>query len=248
MQPTPPTNTATELTGIDWQLVSLNGQPALAETPITARFGDDGKLTGSAGCNRYIAGYHLDGQNIAIGPVAATRMACPQPEGVMQQEAQYLTALSTAATYAINLKRLELRTAAGALVASFDLATPVAMATAAPAEEIVPTTIITGAVTYLQRIALPAEAVVKVQLQDTSRADAPAIVVGQQLIPTHGQQVPIPFAVSYNPAEIQDHHTYTLSARIEDGTGKLLFINTSLIPVITRGNPATGIEVVVQPT
>jgi heat shock protein HslJ len=50
---------------------------------------------------------------------ASTRMTCSKPEGVMQQEQEYLNALPTAATYAIQGARLELRTADGALVASF---------------------------------------------------------------------------------------------------------------------------------
>jgi uncharacterized lipoprotein YbaY len=34
---------------------------------------------------------------------------------------------------------------------------------------------------------------------------------------------------------------------IEDGTGKLLFINDTSIPVITNGNPTQDIEVIVVP-
>ena len=36
-----------------------------------------------------------------------------------------------------------------------------------------------------------------------------------------------------------------LAARIEEG-GKLLFVNTSQFQVITRGNPTSGVEVLVQ--
>jgi heat shock protein HslJ len=52
---------------------------------------------------------------------ASTRMTCSKPEGVMQQEQEYLNALPTAATYAIHGEQLELRTAEGALVASFQV-------------------------------------------------------------------------------------------------------------------------------
>jgi uncharacterized lipoprotein YbaY len=109
-------------------------------------------------------------------------------------------------------------------------------------------TTVSGTITYLQRIALPPNAVVKVQLQDTSLADAPATVIGEQIIPTNGQQVPIPFEVVYNPDIIEGNHTYTLRVRIEDATsGQLLFINTTAYPVITNDNPTSGIEVVVEP-
>jgi putative lipoprotein len=106
---------------------------------------------------------------------------------------------------------------------------------------------VTGTVTYLQRIALPPGAVVTVQIQDVSKADAPAEVIGEQVIKTEGKQVPIPFAVSYDPAKIQENHRYSLQARIEDGAGKLLFINDTSIPVITSGNPTQDIEVIVVP-
>ena len=46
-------------------------------------------------------------------------MFCAEPEGVMDQEAQYLAALETAATYTISADRLELRTADGALAVSY---------------------------------------------------------------------------------------------------------------------------------
>ncbi|HXV97717.1 MAG TPA: carboxylesterase family protein, partial [Anaerolineae bacterium] len=53
---------------------------------------------------------------------AATRKACPQPEGVMDQEMQYLAALETAATYQLRGDTLELRTADGALAVTFQSA------------------------------------------------------------------------------------------------------------------------------
>ncbi|MDV7398868.1 META domain-containing protein, partial [Arthrospira platensis SPKY1] len=76
-------------------------------------------MSGSAGCNRYHAAYVVEGALIAIQAPASTRMACAEPEGVMQQEQEYLNALPTAATYAIHGEQLELRTSEGALVASF---------------------------------------------------------------------------------------------------------------------------------
>jgi len=104
---------------------------------------------------------------------------------------------------------------------------------------------VTGTITYLQRIALPEDAVITVQIQDTSLADAPATVMGEQVIQTEGKQVPFEFAVPYDPGEIQDNHSYTISVRITDGTGKLLFINDTAIPVITRDNPTEEVEIVV---
>ena len=106
---------------------------------------------------------------------------------------------------------------------------------------------VTGTVTYLQRIALPPNAVITVRIEDVSKADAPAELIGEQEILAEGKQVPIPFAVPYDPAKIEENHTYSLRVRIEDGTGRLLFINDTSLPVITRGNPTQDIEVIVVP-
>ncbi len=113
---------ATSLTGVTWVATMVNnGREAvvslLADTEITAVFDAEGKVGGSAGCNRYFAGYTTDGAAIAIEPPASTRKMCS--EEIMQQEAQYLAALPTAATFTIQGDVLELRTAEGALVASY---------------------------------------------------------------------------------------------------------------------------------
>ena len=81
-----------------------------------------------------------------------------------------------------------------------------------------------GEVFYLQRIALPPSATLSVSLQDVSLADAPAMVLDEQKGPVKGQ-VPLPFHLSYDPAQIKPGHRYAVSARIELD-GKLLFINT----------------------
>lgn len=120
---------SSELAGTAWDVISYNnGQQAVVSvmlgTQITAVFDPDGNLSGSAGCNNYTASYQTDGNNISIGPAAATRMFCAEPEGVMDQEVQYLTALQTAATYRIDGSQMEMRTADGALVATFQRAAP----------------------------------------------------------------------------------------------------------------------------
>lgn len=106
---------------------------------------------------------------------------------------------------------------------------------------------VTGTVTYLQRIALQPDAVVTVRIEDVSKADTMAEVIGEQVIQTDGAQVPIPFEVAYDTDEIEDNHSYSLRVRIEDGTGKLLWINDTSVPVITRGNPVHDVEVFVVP-
>ncbi len=99
-----PTYTAgkpVDLSGTDWDLIGYNnGKEAfvsvILDTTITASFGTDGRLSGSAGCNTYNADYTVDGEQISIGPAITTRMFCAG-EGVMEQEMAYLQALEKAA-------------------------------------------------------------------------------------------------------------------------------------------------------
>lgn len=104
--------------------------------------------------------------------------------------------------------------------------------------------VVSGTVTYLQRIALSPDATLIVQLRDISRIDAPAPLIGETRIESPGQ-VPIPFEVSYDPAVIDPRLNYSVSARILRGE-KLLFISDTVNPVITRDHPDT-VEVVVRP-
>jgi heat shock protein HslJ len=119
--------TTASLEGAPWQLASYADEQGdlvhvLPDTEITAEF-SEGQLAGSAGCNRYSASYSLEGSAIAFGPVAATRMMCATPDGIMEQEYGYLVALGSATAYQIDGDNLELTDANGAILATFVAAT-----------------------------------------------------------------------------------------------------------------------------
>lgn len=101
---------------------------------------------------------------------------------------------------------------------------------------------VTGIITYPLRIALPEDAVVTVQVEDTSLADAPVKVIGEQIISTPGQ-VPVSYDVCYDPVKIDQRFSYSMRVRITDSQGKLLWINDTHTPVITNGNPGENVEV-----
>lgn len=107
--------------------------------------------------------------------------------------------------------------------------------------------VLTGTVTYLQRIALPAGSVINVELQDVSRADAVATVLATQTITTAGENVPIAFELTYDPGRIEERFSYAVRAQIFMD-GALRWTSTERYAVLTRGNPTTGLEVVVMPT
>lgn len=97
-----------------------------------------------------------------------------------------------------------------------------------------PTASVTGEVFYLQRMALPPQAVLSVTLQDVSLADAPAIELARQQGTVSGQ-VPLPFRLDYNPQQVDPRHRYSVSARIEQ-EGRLLFISTQHYSVKLDGS------------
>lgn len=106
---------------------------------------------------------------------------------------------------------------------------------------------LTGDVTYLQRVALPAGAVVTVTLDDVSLADAPAERVATVTIVTQGENVPLPFSLNYDPSTIKADHAYALSAQIHVD-GRLAWATATAQPVLTNGNPAADVHLTAQPS
>jgi putative lipoprotein len=96
---------------------------------------------------------------------------------------------------------------------------------------------ITGTVTYRERIALPPDAAIDVRLLDVPQVDAPLKIVGESIFAPAGQQVPIPFQLTYNPMDIDPAHIYQVRAEI-NVNGKVMFTSTAGYPVITKGSPS----------
>jgi putative lipoprotein len=120
-------------------------------------------------------------------------------------------------------------------------ALPTPAATATPSAAV---SKVTGSVSYYEKIALPAGAVVDVKLLDASRQDAPAVTIGEQVITTSGNQVPLSFEIKYNPTVIDPRFTYVVRASITV-EGKPWFTSDTTYPVITRGNPS-AVELVLK--
>lgn len=141
------------LDGTDWTVTMYNnGRQAvtslLAGTEITLRFGAE-ELSGNAGCNNFFGAYSLDGKNIAVGQLGSTMMMCTEPEGIMEQEAAFLAALQSAATFRIEGNELWLRTAADeiALIATVAEVVDLPAPEPEPEQPAVPTGRVSGAAT-----------------------------------------------------------------------------------------------------
>lgn len=103
--------------------------------------------------------------------------------------------------------------------------------TSAPPTPVASATV-TGTATYRERIALPADAELIVQLVDVSLADAPSTVIAEQRIAP--VRVPADFTLTYDPAQIDQRHSYAVSAKVERA-GTLLFVTDTRHPVLTQG-------------
>lgn len=103
-----------------WEVTGFNNgreavvSPAPGST-ITADFAQTTILTGDAGVNRYRAGFELrpGGGGITIEPPVSTRKA--GPPALMEQEALYLAALESAATFTLQGDVMTLRDASDAI-------------------------------------------------------------------------------------------------------------------------------------
>jgi len=103
---------SSSLQGKTWRLTSFTNESGsvvvLPGTEITAVFGADGRMAGSAGCNNYFASYQIFGNGIKIGPIGSTLKYCAEPTGVMAQETAYLRLLQSSTTYTVTADQLKI--------------------------------------------------------------------------------------------------------------------------------------------
>lgn len=75
-----------------WRVTAVQGAAPPEGVEVTLDIDRD-SINGHGGCNRYTGSLSLTGEGLALGPVAATRMACPPAQ--MQAEGAFLAALAT---------------------------------------------------------------------------------------------------------------------------------------------------------
>ena len=81
-----------------------------------------------------------------------------------------------------------------------------------------------------------------IELQNTSLADAPAVLVAEAGGVIEDTSVTeLEFAIPYDPEAIVDTDTYTLQARVEDANGDLLYVNDTAVMVLTDEGESTEV-------
>ena len=115
------------LSGTDWRLVSLGPAGAEADivagTTVTLKFGDDGRASGSTGCNSYSGTYQVRGDSLTFGRLISTRRACLD-QNANQQEQRFLSGLEMANRFRLNANRLTILSDRGRNVLNFVNDTP----------------------------------------------------------------------------------------------------------------------------
>jgi heat shock protein HslJ len=99
------------LTASRWLLQSYSSPQTGLRTPIpgteiTARFEANGNLSGSAGCNTYNGGFTAYDQTLRNNALSASQSLCGDPEGIMEQEAMFLSLMPQAAQFTISAGQL----------------------------------------------------------------------------------------------------------------------------------------------
>jgi heat shock protein HslJ len=107
------------LEGTYWNATELVGRvvPSQESPQEPHLIFQDGRLSGSDGCNRVAGPYQLRGDVVTFGPIASTRMACADVRDI---DRAFEEALGRATRLTIAGDQLQLFDAAGQRVAMFE--------------------------------------------------------------------------------------------------------------------------------
>lgn len=97
---------ASAIEGKDWLAEDIQGGGVIDNAQTTLTVADDGSVSGSAGCNRFMTKAVVKGDAVSFGPVTATYMQCPP--ALMTQERKFLDLLEKVRTYRIETGKLVL--------------------------------------------------------------------------------------------------------------------------------------------
>lgn len=220
------TSSSGELSGTSWQMVRFQDGDDKVLTPdakekYTIAFDREGGVSLRIDCNRGHGTWKsTEAHQLEFGPIALTRAMCPQAA----LTDRFTKDLSYVRSYVLRGGRLFLSLMADGGVYEFE---PVPQKGEQAA-------VIKGTATYRERMALPPNAVFVATLEDVSRAEPPAEVLGSKTI-EHPGNPPITFEIPYDRARIEASHRYSVRARIlvDD---KPLFTSDQNVPVLTDGH------------
>ena len=105
------------LTGISWRPIMVGDEAIPEDSGIFVSFAIDGGIKGHGGCNNFFGSLEQTGSGIKIGPLGATRMACPEP--IMSREMAFLEALQKTRGFQVNNDSMRMLDDEGSVLAEF---------------------------------------------------------------------------------------------------------------------------------
>ncbi len=102
---------------------------------------------------------------------------------------------------------------------------------------------VSGTLSLRERVALPGNAVVTVQIAEVAAAGRTGALIAEQRFTTNNAQPPFRYTVTYDPARIDPNRLYTVQANISVG-GQVRFTTNQVYRVITGGTPVSDVNIV----
>jgi len=221
-----PQNAVSDLGGTSWQLVKFEGSDDKTLTPddstrYTTEFESSGGVSVRIDCNRGHGTWKSPGPNqLEFGPLALTRAMCP-PAPLNERIGKDWAYVRS---YTLKDGHLFLSLRADGGVYEFE---PMGQKAKAGGS-------VKGTALYRERVALPPDAVFEATLEDVSKADAPAELIGLVHVDRPGNP-PIHFEIPYDTSQIEPSHQYMVRGRILVGD-KPFFTTVEGYPVLTAGH------------
>jgi heat shock protein HslJ len=94
------------ITGMTWRPKVVGAESIPADSGMYVQFEVDGSIKGHGGCNSFFGSLEKTESGIVIGPLGATRMACPDP--VMRRETAFMNALQKTERFEAGQNTLQL--------------------------------------------------------------------------------------------------------------------------------------------
>ena len=203
-----------------WVLTSMNGQVAsgprvtMEMRPTTAQ---DGRIGGQAQCNRYFGSYQVADNKINFTPMSSGRVACPAP--FMTEESEYLATFSELDN--ITFKGHGLMLSSGNSEPKLKFVSESAF--------------ISGQIAATQGSFNPGSEIIVV-LQDSSRPEDPAGIIGIERIQVGRNVDVVDYMVKYAPELVNPNSNYEILAEVIEN-GQVVFFSADKPPVNLRSAP-----------
>lgn len=104
-----------DLDGTEWGLFEVNGEAIPEGVEINIAF-SEGQISGQSACNRYFAGYELEGAKLTFDSAGSTQMYC---EGLMDLEGDYLQTLSEVKSFELSGDTMTMKNESGEAILVF---------------------------------------------------------------------------------------------------------------------------------